>query len=157
MKRLTDVASFKRFVLRCAIHEFPAAACLLVFEFLEDLDGGGLQFLGGLSCAVGRNRVELIFLVVFGGRITFTGDFYQFLCVALAEVLVNEHNLVDAAGLLVEVVHIQLSLERVEIAVLVELGKHMLFKQFSTFDFERLTIICPMNYGLQILCRANLV
>jgi hypothetical protein len=110
-----------------------------------------------VSCAIGYNGADLIFFVMFRGRVTLAGNFNQFISVALAEIFVDKHNLVDAAGFLVEVVHIKLSLKGIEIAVLIELGKHVLFKHFSRFNFKRFAIMRPMNYGLQILCRANFV
>lgn len=154
------MASFKRFFIGNAVKDLLATARILVravLELFQHLDRGGLLFVLAVSCAVGRNRADLIFLVVFGGWITLASDLNQFVSIALTEIFMDKDNLVDAAGFLVEVVHIQLPLEGIEVAVLIELGKHVLFKHFSAFNFESLTVIRPMNYGLQILGRANLI
>ena len=81
-----------------------------------------------------RNKLLLVFAdnqALVTSRIALADDLVEQLGMVLLEVFVVEDNLVDRARLLVEVVHVELSLERVEVTVLVKAGEHLLFEDLA--------------------------
>lgn len=77
---------------------------------------------------VGRERVRLAFDLM-----------KQFGAVPLKE-LVSEDDFLEGAALLVEVVHVELPLERVVVAVLVVPGQHVLLEHLARLDLEGVTV-----------------
>ena len=66
-----------------------------------------------------------------------------------------ENYLIYASGLFMEVIHIQLSLEWIEILVLVVFGKDLLFEHFSALDLKSFAFIDPINYVFQLIILTN--
>lgn len=137
----------------------------LFVTFWFDFDPIFFLLRGVVDLVFLKQKQALLFLAIpfaSGGMelrlgVALPRDLVQHIRLIPLEILVVENDLVEAACALMEVVHVELPLERIEVTMLIILWKHLLLKNLARFNFKGSSVLVPMNHMLQILRIADLV